>query len=135
MNKNLDPIILIAEDDPDDALMLKDAFEEVGINKAVFLDNGKILIEYLGELLNNNKIPTLIIVDLNMPVLNGRDVIKRLKTNTQTVEIPLIVLSTIKNEEDIRQVLALGADDFYSKPSTFIDLINIATAISSKWLT
>ncbi len=134
MTPQIAPIILIAEDDPDDTLMLRDAFAEIGEDRLMFLENGKILIEYLDELIACNKSPLLIIVDLNMPILDGRTVIKRIKSDKKTAKIPLIVLSTIKNGEEIQQVLSIGANDFFTKPSTFQELINITSAISKKWL-
>ena len=128
------PLILIAEDDPDDALMLKDAFGEIEHTAVTFLNNGKLLLEHIQELLLNNKFPHLIVIDLNMPVLDGRSVIKILRNNAQTKNIPLIVLSTSKNKDDIDSVMALGADDFYTKPASFSDLVNITSTITHKWL-
>lgn len=128
------PLILIAEDDPDDALMLKDAFGEIQHTAVIFLNNGKLLLEHIQELLLNNKSPHLIVIDLNMPVLDGRSVIKILRNRTETKNIPLIVLSTSKNKDDIDSVMALGADDFYTKPASFNDLVNITSTITNKWL-
>lgn len=128
------PLILIAEDDQDDALMLKDAFSEINQNAVTFLENGKLLIEHLQELLNDKELPSLILVDLNMPILDGRGVIKELKKRVETKDIPLVVLSTSKNKDDIESVFALGADDFFTKPASFSDLVDIVTIIAGKWL-
>lgn len=128
------PLILIAEDDPDDALMLKDAFSEINQNAVTFLENGKLLIEHLQKLLIVNEVPNLILIDLNMPILDGRGVIKELKKSPETKDIPLVVLSTSKNKDDIETVIALGADDFFTKPASFSDLVYIVTTIASKWL-
>lgn len=128
------PLILIAEDDQDDALMLKDAFSEINQNAVTFLENGKLLIEHLQKLLNDKELPSLILVDLNMPILDGRGVIKELKKRVETKDIPLVVLSTSKNKDDIESVFALGADDFFTKPASFSDLVDIVTIIAGKWL-
>ncbi|WP_113660746.1 response regulator [Pedobacter nanyangensis] len=128
------PLILIAEDDPDDALMLKDAFSEINQNMVTFLNNGKLLIEHIQQLLLTNKLPNLIVIDLNMPVLDGRGVIKELQKNTETKNIPLVVLSTTKNKEDIDSVMALGASEFFTKPASFSDLVGITNTIANKWL-
>lgn len=128
------PLILIAEDDPDDALMLKDAFSEINQNSVTFLNNGKLLIEHIQKLLLHNEMPNLVVIDLNMPVLDGRDVIKELRKSDQTKNIPLVVLSTTKNKEDIDSVMELGADQFFTKPASFKDLVNITTNMASKWL-
>jgi len=128
------PLILIAEDDPDDALMLKDAFWEIDQTAVTFLDNGKLLIEYIQQLLIAKKLPHLILLDLNMPVLDGRSVIKELKKREETKAIPLVVLSTSKNKDDIDSVIALGANEFFTKPASFSDLVNITNMIADKWL-
>lgn len=134
MTKMHNPLILIAEDDPDDALMLKDAFSEINQNAVTFLNNGKLLIEHIQKLLLHNEMPNLVVIDLNMPVLDGRDVIKELRKSDQTKNIPLVVLSTTKNKEDIDLVLELGANQFFTKPASFEDLVNITTNMASKWL-
>ncbi len=131
----LNPLILIAEDDPDDALMLKDAFSEINQHKVTFLANGKLLIEHIKQLQLTNKLPQLILVDLNMPVFDGRSVIRELRKSLDTKRIPLVVLSTTKNEDDINAVMALGADEFFTKPSSFSDLVAITQSITAKWLT
>lgn len=128
------PIILVAEDDPDDALMLKDAFLEVKLSEVTFLNNGKLLLEHIQQLLSHNQIPNLILVDLNMPVLDGRGVIAELKNNQKTNNIPLVVLSTTKNKDDIDFAIALGANEVFTKPSSFKDLVCITNKIINKWL-
>ena len=115
-------LILIAEDDPDDALMLKDAFSEISQKQVTFLSNGKLLLEFIKELEIVNQLPKLVLVDLNMPLIDGRRVIKQLKQNKNTDRIPLVVLSTTRNKDDINEVIALGADEFFTKPSSFNDL-------------
>lgn len=128
------PLILIAEDDPDDALMLKDAFSEIDLSAVTFLNNGKLLIEHIHQLLLAKKLPNLILLDLNMPVLDGRSVIKELRNREETKNIPLVVLSTSKNKDDIDSVLALGANEFFTKPASFSDLVGITSLITDKWL-
>ncbi|MNK00088.1 Response regulator rcp1 [compost metagenome] len=128
------PLILIAEDDPDDTLMLKDAFSEINQNTITFLNNGKLLIEHIQKLLIAKTLPNLILIDLNMPVLDGRSVIKELRKSSATKDIPLVVLSTSKNRDDIDSVLALGANEFFTKPASFSDLVGITSMITNKWL-
>jgi CheY-like chemotaxis protein len=128
------PCILIAEDDPDDALMLKDAFSEINQNNITFLNNGKLLIEHIRHLLTANQLPNLILIDLNMPVLDGRSVIRELKNLEATKHIPLVVLSTSKNKDDIDSVMALGANEFFTKPASFSDLVGITGKIADRWL-
>ncbi len=134
MTKMHQPTILIAEDDPDDALMLKDAFSEINQTAITFLNNGKLLVEHIQKLLQNNEQPNLVVIDLNMPVLDGRGVINELKKSVATQHIPLVVLSTTKDKDDIAAIIALGANDFFTKPSCFNDLVKITNTIANKWL-
>ncbi|WP_199117202.1 response regulator [Pedobacter sp. ASV28] len=128
------PIILIAEDDPDDALMLKDAFSEINQTAIKFLENGKLLMDHIKQLLLADQMPNLILIDLNMPVFDGRSVIIELRDNPRTKDIPLIVLSTTKNKDDIDSVMKLGANEFFTKPSSFKDLVDITNSITNNWL-
>ncbi|WP_410220861.1 response regulator [Pedobacter sp.] len=134
IDKLLEPLILIAEDDPDDTLMLMEAFSEINQTSIKFLTNGKLLLEQVMELSQKDFLPKLILLDLNMPVLDGRGVIKALKANPSTKNIPIVVLSTTKNKDDIDSVFNLGVTDFFTKPSNFSDLVNIAKIVSQKWL-
>jgi len=135
MNQSLsNPLILVAEDDPDDALMLKDAFIENNYSSPTFLSNGKLLMDYIKLMLVNNQIPGLVMLDLNMPVQDGKSVIIELRANPKTQHIPVVVLSTTKNKEDIQSIYNLGANAFFTKPSSFVDLVKITESITNKWL-
>jgi len=127
-------LILVAEDDPDDALMLKDAFIENNYNAPTFLQNGKLLMDYIKIMLANNQLPELIMLDLNMPVQDGKSVIIELRANPKTQHIPVVVLSTTKNKDDIQLIYNLGANAFFTKPASFIDLVKITESITNKWL-
>ena len=128
-------LILVAEDDPDDALMLKDAFLENNFSAPLFLQNGKLLMDHIKLMLLEGQIPGLIMLDLNMPVQDGKSVIMELRANPKTQHIPVVVLSTTKNKEDIQSIYNLGANAFFTKPSSFIDLVKITESITNKWLT
>jgi CheY-like chemotaxis protein len=129
--------ILVAEDDPDDTLLLQDAFSEIHQGGVSYFSNGKYLVDYMQELLRTKEaeIPQLILIDLNMPMMDGRGVLKALRCAAETKEIPVVVLSTTKDEGDINKVMELGANQFFSKPTRFDDLVQILTSLRSKWLT
>ncbi len=126
--------ILVAEDDPDDRLLMKDAFSELDFTEIDFFNNGKLLVDHIFKYLNEEDIPQLILVDLNMPMLDGRGVIKALRAEEKTSKIPLVVLSTSKEEKDRRTALELGADDFFSKPASFGALVEILSGIRNRWI-
>lgn len=127
--------ILIADDDADDRLMTKEAFEESFlINNLHFVEDGEQLMDYLNQ---QDKlkfpIPGLILLDLNMPKKDGREALKEIKTHSIYRRIPVIVLTTSKAEEDIVKSYDLGVNCFISKPVTFAELVRVMKALGSYW--
>lgn len=130
-------LILIADDDPDDRLMIQDAFRENNFNDVLmFFENGEDLHKYLIQAKDNQKAakPNLILLDLNMPRMDGKTVLKKIKSNTAYQSVPVVVLSTSKANEDKKTVIRLGGEDFFTKPSSFNELVLITATIVKKWL-
>ena len=131
--------ILIAEDDTDDQLLIKDAFFEAGSkSKLVFVKDGVELLDYLdqeGEYRDCAKYPKpdLIIVDLNMPRLDGRQALVKIKSNTKIRHIPLVVLTTSNDEIDISFSYQEGANSYIVKPSLFADLVQKMKMLQYYW--
>ncbi len=137
--KSQDFCILIADDDDDDQLLLASAFKEVGIDGPLkSIGNGEELMDYLLQKgkyeRSKNEAPHLILLDLNMPKKDGRCVLQELKKNPKLNKIPVIVLSTSFNPEDISNAYELGANSFISKPSSYVELKEIAKAIKNYWV-
>lgn len=134
--KELNPYILVAEDDEEDRMLLQDALEEVKLNHKVnFVDNGQDLIDELRRLsLTNHSLPDLIILDLNMPKKDGREALTEIKNNASLKSIPIIILSTSNDKEDILNSYNLGGNSFITKPNTYTSLLNIAHEIKKYWL-
>lgn len=136
--KNFFPI-LIAEDDPDDTLMIREAFEENLIsNHLYFVEDGEQLMDYLLRRkkyanTKNYPVPGMILLDLNMPKKDGREALKELKSNTLLRRIPVVVLTTSKAEEDVIKSYDLGVSGFITKPVTFIDLVRFIKIIGKYW--
>lgn len=139
MKEKVKPItILMADDDPDDRLMAKEAFEENMLaNELRFVEDGEELFDYLynrGKYENvDNPLPGLILLDLNMPKKDGREVLKELKETAQFRRIPVIILTTSKAEEDILRSYDLGVSSFITKPVTFEELVNVVKNIGKYW--
>jgi CheY-like chemotaxis protein len=129
--------ILIAEDDADDRFLLKTAFEESGYkNTLKFVENGVELIRHLKEVTeqkNNDEFPGFILLDLNMPKKDGREVLKEIKENKIFKKIPVIVFTTTKNESEISRCYELGANSYVVKPLVFDELVNIIQGLYSYW--
>ena len=109
--------ILIGEDDLEDQFILEDAFRENGYNGSiVFEKNGRKVIEHLDALESDDAFPQLIILDLNMPILNGTQALFELKNSQRYQAIPVVIYSTSNNDHEKRKCLNFGAVDYLVKP-------------------
>ena len=136
-HKNL-PTILMADDDPDDRMMMKEALEEINFSHAFrFVEDGEELLDYLhgrGKFMRENVLtPSLILLDLNMPKVDGREALSRIKSHANFKRIPVIVLTTSHAEEDIARTYDLGVNSFISKPVHYNDLVLVAREIGNYW--
>ena len=92
------------------------------------------LLEYLrGCLERKDPLPGLILLDLNMPRMDGREALAEIKSNPELRRIPIVVLTTSKAEEDIFRTYDLGVNSFISKPIRFEGLVEIMTQIGQYW--
>ncbi len=128
--------ILIAEDDPDDQILLREAFEFNGVVESLcFVEDGEAAIHFLTTKLRENAaLPELIILDLNLPKKDGREVLQELKNNTVLRVIPVIILTTSSAREEIVNLYQMGANSYIVKPYTFTELVEISRNIINFWL-
>lgn len=130
MKNKLKPTILIVDDD--DRESIRDAFLE---NKHhydyTFIHNGEHLLEHLDRKIKDH--PALILLDLNMPGKDGREILKTLKTDKEFQPIPVIILTTSSSEADRKTSYQLGANCFITKPDSYKDLIEITDSIARLW--
>ena len=132
-------VIVMAEDDADDRLLVKDALEECKWEADLrFVENGEELLDYL---LRRGKYgvpatsprPGLILLDLNMPRKDGREVLREIKATSELRRIPVVVLTTSKADTDIEGIYELGANSFISKPVQFEGLVNLMRLLGQYW--
>jgi two-component system response regulator len=138
MKHNIIPTILIADDDADDRMMIKEALEENNFSHDMrFVQDGEELLDYLhqrGKYLTEKVLrPNLIILDLNMPKVDGREALSQIKSNVNLKRIPVIVLTTSRAEEDIIRTYDLGVNSFICKPVRYNDLVIVAREIGNYW--
>ena len=130
--------ILIAEDDADDRFLLRSAFEENGyFDTLEFVENGVELLEHLKNIdmsKGDSKVPKFILLDLNMPKKDGREVLIELKRDPLYKNIPVIIFSTTNNEQEMKRCYDLGANSYITKPNSFENLIKTVAAIRSYWV-
>lgn len=132
--------ILMADDDPDDRLLVQDAFDEIRLaNPLVFVEDGIELMDYLRRSgaythLAGTPLPGLILLDLNMPKKDGRETLREIKQDPALRTIPIVVLTTSSAEEDILRTYDLGSNSFIVKPVTFDKLVEIIRNVTQYWL-
>jgi CheY-like chemotaxis protein len=130
----------MAEDDLDDRLLIKDALAESNWPADLrFVDNGEEMMEYLtrtGKYASaaDSPRPNLILLDLNMPRKDGREVLREMKTCVDLKRIPVVVLTTSRADTDIEKMYELGANSFISKPIQFDSLVKLMRLLSQYWL-
>lgn len=108
---------MVAEDDLDDQLILEECLADCGYDGCIhFVKNGKKVIDYLDGLQQDTQLPKLIVLDLNMPILNGTQTLFELKQNTRYTKIPVVIYSTSNNEHERRKCMNFGAVDYLVKP-------------------
>lgn len=121
------PFILIADDDQEDRYLMLTAFEEIGRPDDIFLvENGMQVFTYLDTFMQQRNMPALIVLDLNMPILNGMETLSRLKAHEVYKNIPVIIYTTSIHEVEKEQCLQIGAADFIKKPARFQQTISTA---------
>ncbi len=131
--------ILIADDDADDRLMAKEALDECRLaNRVEFVENGVELLAYLrgqgryAGLVTRK--PGFIILDLNMPKMDGREALREIKADPDLRRIPVVVMTTSKAEEDIYRTYDLGVNSFVTKPVTFDGLVAVMRTMGAYWI-
>nr|WP_202895649.1 response regulator [Iningainema tapete] len=129
----------MADDDEDDCMLAREALTESRLaNKLHIVNDGEELMDYLyqrGRYAENRDAPrpSLILLDLNMPKKDGREALKEIKADPILRQIPVVILTTSKAEEDIDYTYNLGANSFIIKPVTFAGLVEVMKAIGKYW--
>jgi CheY-like chemotaxis protein len=133
--------ILVCDDDEDDRMLTRDALEQAHVSNSIrFVEDGEQLLDYLyqrgayaGERGNAPR-PGLILLDLNMPRMGGREALKIIKQDQTLRDIPVVVLSTSRLDEDVVRSYQLGVNSFISKPVTFTGLVDAMNVLGRYWL-
>jgi two-component system response regulator len=141
MRERARPItILMADDDPDDRELTRKAFEESHLaNDIRFVENGEELLDYLnrrGQYADPARSPRpgLILLDLNMPRMDGREALKEIRSDPRFRTIRVVIMTTSKAEEDIVRSYHLSAASYITKPVTFEGLVEVVRTLGKYWL-
>jgi CheY-like chemotaxis protein len=139
MTVNKEPVtILMADDDDDDFMLTQKALKASKLlNKLVRVNDGEELLDYLfqrGDYEGQDiEMPGIILLDLNMPRKDGREALKEIKEDPVLRNIPVVVFTTSKAEEDIYKTYQLGVNSFITKPVTFNNLLEVMTSLGRYW--
>ncbi len=133
--------ILLCDDDEDDRMLTMQALEAAHVSNAInTVEDGEQLLDYLyqrGEYAGENGTaprPGLILLDLNMPKMDGREALKIIKGDPTLREIPVVILTTSRADQDILRSYELGVNSFISKPVTFSGLVEAMNVLGKYWL-
>ncbi len=130
--------ILIADDDPDDRLMAREALmQSHSMHRIFFVEDGEELLDYMYNRGKYEKgdypCPDLILLDLNMPKKTGAEALSEIKSDPDLRHIPVVILTTSKEEEDISRSYDLGVNSFITKPVTYESLVNTMKILGKYW--
>ncbi len=129
--RNYKPVLLV-EDDNVDAMTVRRAFKDLKVtNPLVHRINGEEALEYLKD--ENNKIPCVILLDLNMPKMNGTEFLKVAKSDEKLKKIPVVVLTTSKEERDIVESFDLSVAGYIVKPVDYKNFVEAIKTIDLYW--
>ena len=129
--------VLMADDDAEDCILATEAFAESGARASFscVLD-GVELMRHLGERARSDTgtLPSLILLDLNMPRKDGREALVEIKAEPALQHIPIVILTTSKEQKDIAFSMKAGAKSFITKPATFEEWVEIMKSLAEEWL-
>ena len=125
--------ILLVEDDIVDQMTVKRALKDINVtNPLRITNNGEEALEYLSN--EKNELPGIILLDLNMPRMNGIEFLKIAKTDNRIKRIPVVVLTTSKEEQDRVNTFDLGIAGYMIKPVDYLQFVEIIKTINLYWM-
>lgn len=132
-------VILLVEDNPADVKITQRAVKESGLQvDLIVVRDGQEAVDYLlrqgPHATPAWRSPDLILLDLNLPRLNGKEVLERVRATSQFKTVPVIVLTTSRRQEDVRDMYAAGANTYIEKPTDFARFVQVLQTIQSYWL-
>lgn len=126
--------ILLVEDNTGDVRLTTEAFSEINAKVHIHhVGDGAKALEYLREM-KDKTLPDLILLDLNLPKIDGREVLKQVKSNDKIKHVPLLILTTSQASTDIQQCYQLGANAYINKPVDFNEFLATIRVIDEFWI-
>ena len=135
-----DRVILLVEDNPSDIELTKRALAKKNILNEIFVvEDGKSALDFLwgrGEFSGRDitQVPTVILLDLKMPKVGGLEVIQQIRADLRTKRIPIVILTSSQEEEDLTSAYDLGANSYIRKPVDFVQFADVIALLGYYWL-
>lgn len=130
-------VILLVEDNPDDIRLTRRAFKVNNIsNEMVVVNDGDAALKYLNETCAapNGVLPTVTLLDINLPKIDGLEVLKRIRAHPQLKRLPIVILTSSKEEQDVIKSYDLGANSYIQKPVDFEQFTAAVRQLGLYWL-
>ena len=123
--------ILLVDDSDDDIFLVREAFKESGVaHRLDAISDGEKALNFLRE--DGNR-PDVVLLDINMPRFSGFDVLEWVQSDPNLREIPIVMLTTSEQPEDVRRATEGGARDYFRKPVEFSHLRDLACRVLDRW--
>ena len=124
--------VIITDDDEDDFFLIKEAVSDLNLNfELKHLSNGQLLIEYLSELQKNHRpLPDMIVLDINMPIIDGFHALKIIRSNTSHAKIPVFMYTTSNSIEERDNCMNMGATAYFTKANTYEQVLTFVNNIN-----
>jgi two-component system response regulator len=132
-------LILLVEDNPDDEFLTKDALRSGGLaHEVVVARDGAEAVQWIFTEEESNpavRTPDLVLLDLKLPKMSGFDVLERIRSDARTVGLPVVILTSSSEQQDIKRSYAIGANSYVRKPVNFAEFVRAVQALGVYWLT
>jgi two-component system response regulator len=127
-------LILLVEDNPDDEFLTRDALRTGGVlHDVVVVRDGAEAVDWIFA--SQPATPDLVLLDLKLPKMSGFDVLERIRSDTRTRGLPVVILTSSSELQDIQRSYAIGANSYVRKPVNFAEFVRAVQALSVYWLT
>lgn len=133
-------VVLLVEDNPDDEELTRLAFEETRVaNKLIVVRDGQEALEYLWRTgkyseRDERETPQVVLLDLKLPKVDGLEVLRKIRQDERTKKLPVVVLTSSKEERDIVESYVLGANSYIQKPVDYVQFIDAVRELGLYWL-
>jgi two-component system, response regulator len=131
-------LILLIEDNPDDEFLTRDALRTGGVqHDVVVARDGAEALDWIfpDENTSMAQMPDLVLLDLKLPKMSGFDVLERIRGNGRTKGLPVVILTSSSETQDIQRSYAIGANSYVRKPVNFAEFVRAVQALGVYWLT